>query len=283
VEASLRALRALVLALLLAPGLRAEEDRFQEAAAGFARALGAATEPGLASIEAWAPGSPVGALDDLVHRVSALPLTGDHVPRLVRLVASDDPFRQEAGLRLVRAAAAQGLAEGAARAADAAAARAIDAPDVDPWVVLAAVELVESADEGPLEALLAALARAAARGPTQVDGEGGRAGPSRSRMHSIAGEAWARLDRALGASLGKAGKAEAAVLARLEVRHGTKGPEATRAAVQADEALRRAYLALAEGDRKAAAWALDQARAADAAAGNVRAADVKRLAALLGD
>lgn len=280
----MRPLLALALAAALAGELRAQEDqdRFQEAAAAFARALGAATEPGLASIEAWAPGAPVGALDDLVRRVSALPLTGDHVPRLVRLVASDDPFRQEAGLRLVRAAAAQGLAEGAARAADAAAAAAIDAPDVDPWVVLAAVELVEADhDDGPLEALLAALARAAARGPTPVEGEGGRAGPSRSRMHSIAAEAWGRLDRALGAWLGRAGKAEPAVLARLEARHGTKGAEATKAAVQADEALRRAYLALAEGDEKGAAWALDQARAADAAAGGVRAADVKRLAALL--
>lgn len=281
--AALRAAPALVLVALLAPPLGAQEDRFQEAAGAFARALGGATEPGLAAIEAWAPGSPVGALDDLVRRVAALPLTGDHVPRLVRLVASDDPFRQEAGLRLVRAAATQGLAEGAARAADAAAARAIDAPDVDPWVVLAAVELVESADDGPLEALLAALARAGTRGPTAIDGEGGRAGPSRSRMQPVAAEAWGRLDRALGAWLGKAGAAEAAVLARLEARHGTKGAEATRAAVQADEALRRAHLALAEGDRKAAAWALDQARTADAAAGHVRAADVKRLAALLAE
>lgn len=245
----------------------------------FAGALQAAGGPGLAALEAWNPaGSPPGALADIARRVASLPLPAEAVPRITALVASDDPFLQEAGLVVARGQVEQGLVADVARSVEGAAAKAVRAPGVDPWVVLAAVELVDATADGPLEELLAALAEAVERGPAPVDPA--RPGPAGSRMKPVADEAYARAAATLGRWLGQAGTADAAILALFERRHGTKGLEATRRAVSLEERLRRVHLALSMGDRRAAAWALDQAR--ELAADGPRAAEVELLSRLLG-
>lgn len=269
----------LVAGVLVLVGVAAAEDRpgFDAEATRFAAALRASGEPGLAALEAWQPGvSPPGALADIARRVGALPLGAEALPRVAALVGSQDPFVQEGGLVVARGVVEQGLVPDAAAALEAAAAEAVRAPGVDPWVVLAAVELLDAAPDGPLPELLGALARAAARGPAAHDPA--RPGPAGSRMKPVAGEAYARVDASLGRWLGRAGAADAALLAHLERRHGTQGLEATRRAVALEDALRRVHLALSMGDRGAAAWALDQARRH---AGQERAAEVERLAPLV--
>lgn len=265
-----------LLALALAAAAQ-DATPFDAAVARFAPAISAATGPGLDAIEAWTPGaSPPGALDDLVERVGATPLGPDAVPRLAALVGRDDPFLQEAGLRLARAAARQGLAADVGPAVDAAAARAVGVKELDPWVLLAAVQLVEATSDR-LERTLAALAGWRPRAP----GATPPPGPSTSRMRPADAEARAGVERALGAWLGRAGAADAALLARLEQLHGTKGLEATRAAVEVEAALRLVYVALSEGDRDAASRALARAREADERAGKRRAVVVEHLAAIV--
>lgn len=255
-----------------------DEGGFQDHTLRFAGALQATGEPGLAALEAWDPArDPPGALSDVARRVAALPLGPDAPARLAALVGRDDPFLQEAGLVVARGQVEQGLVQGVAEAVAAPAARAVRAEGVDPWVVLAAVELVDAAG-APLEPLLAALADAAARGPSPIDAT--RAGPAGSRMRPVTGEAYARLDATLGRWLGQAGAADAALLAHLERRHGARGLEATRRAARLDAAIRRVHVALAEGDRRGAAWALEQAR--ELAEGGPRAAEVERLAGVAG-
>lgn len=277
---SRRARCAVALAACAALGLSSaqESPTFDGEVGRFAAALQGAGDPGLGALEAWDPGSsPPGALADIARRVAALPLSADALPRLVALVAADDPFLQEAGLVVARGQVEQGLIGDVVTAVEGAAARAVRAPGVDPWVILAAVELLEAATDGPHEELLAALAEAAARGPAAVDPA--RGGPAASRMKPVADEAYARVDAALGRWLGRAGAADAALLPHLERRFGTRGLEATRQAIALEEALRRVHLALSMGDRRAASWALGQAR--ELAGEGPRAADVSRLAAVI--
>ncbi len=271
----------LAAAALALSGAGAQETRSFDAETGrFAAALQAAGDPGLAALEAWDPdASPPGALADVARRVAALPLSPGALPRIAALVGADDPFLQEAGLVVARGQVEQGLLPGVAEAVEAAAARAVRAPGVDPWVVLAAVDLLDAAPDGPLEDLLAALAEAAARGPAPADPA--RAGPAGSRMKPVADEAYARVEASLGRWLGRAGKADAAILALLAGRHGTEGVEATRRAVAIDEALRRVHLALSMGDRRAAAWALGQAR--ELAGDGPRAREVEALAKVVAE
>ncbi|MCO5167181.1 MAG: hypothetical protein M9894_12585 [Planctomycetes bacterium] len=269
---------ALPLLALAASGQ--EEGGFQDHLLRFAGALQAAGDPGLAALEAWDPArDPPGALGDVARRVAALPLGPDAPARLAALVGRDDPFLQEAGLVVARGQVEQGLVPGVAEAVAGPAARAVRAEGVDPWVVLAVVELVDTVGGGaPLEELLAALAEAAARGPSPIDAT--RAGPAGSRMRPVTGEAYARLDDTLGRWLGQAGAADAKLLAHLERRHGARGLEATRRAASLEAAVRRVHVALAQGDRRGAAWALDQARTL--AEGGPRADEVERLGALVG-
>lgn len=278
-------LRPLALVALLLAGRASAQDAasldFNHQVRRFAGALDAAGEPGLAALEAWDPASDApGALSDMARRVAALPLGQDALPRLAALVAQPDPFRQEAALVVARGLVEQGLVPGVAEAVEAAAASAVRAPAVDPWVVLAAVDLAEAAPEGPLVQLLGALAEVAARGPARREGPG--VGPAASRMKTVDDEAYARLDALLGRWLGRAGAADAAILAHLARRYGTSPTDlaATRRAADLDQALRRVHQALAVDDRGAAAWALDQAR--PLAEGGPRVADVERLAALIG-
>jgi hypothetical protein len=279
-----RALAVLAL-LLLAGSAPAQDVTFGDHVGRFAQALDAAGEPGLAALEAWSPASDApGALADMARRVAALPLGQDALPRLSALIAQPDPFRQEAALVVARGLVEQGLVPGVAEAVQAAAAKAVRAPSVDPWVVLAAVELAEAAPDDPLEALLGALAEVAARGPVrEAPGVGPGVGPAGSRMKIVDGEAYARLDALLGRRLGRAGAADGAILAHLARRHGTPATDlaATRRAVDLDLALRQVHQALAIDDRGAAAWALAQARAL--AEGGPRAALVERLAAVVGE
>lgn len=274
-----------LLALFLAGSASAQEASFVDHVGRFAQALDAAGEPGLAALEAWNPATDApGALADMARRVAALPLGQDALPRLSALLAQPDPFRQEAALIVARGLVEQGLVPGVAAAVEAAAARAVRAPSVDPWIVLAAVELAEAAPDEPLEALLTALVEVAARGPVrrETPGAGAGVGPAGSRMKIVDGEAYARLDALLGRRLGRAGAADQAILAHLARRHGTPATDlaATRRAVDLDEALRQVHQALAIDDRGAAAWALEQARRL--AEGGPRAAQVERLAALVG-
>jgi hypothetical protein len=271
-----------IMTVLLASSASAQEAAsFDDHVRRFAAALDAAGEPGLAAVEVWDPASDApGALSDMARRVAALPLGQDALPRLAALLAQDDPFRQEAALVVARGMIEQGLVPGVAEVLEAAAAKAVRAREVDPWIVLAVVEVADAAPDGPLVVLLGALAEVAARGPVRREGPG--VGPAASRMKTVEGEAYARLDALLGRWLGRAGAADAAILAHLARRHGTPPTDlaATKRAADLAEALRRVHQALAVDDRGAAAWALDQAR--PLAEGSPRAADVERLAALIG-
>jgi hypothetical protein len=166
------------------------------------------------------------------------------VPALVALFRSADPHLQEAGVELATALlrSAPPGALTATRAALEPALAALVGPDLDPYVVEALAGLVS---EHPLTSVIAALARHHVGGgfplpvPTSLPVPRPGIHIHRNRMP----QPWQQLER-LYAQLALAagdtpGPRDLAYLPVLEARHGTRGWQATRAAIERLHDMRR--------------------------------------------
>jgi len=184
-----------------------------------------------------APPFPDGVLGDWVDQLRTMPFGERHAGPLIALIDKDDPFLQEAGLRLAAPAAAR--IDGLGERLEIPLARLLEREAIDPWVLRAVVRLL-GCFIGPEDPPLTAVYRELVRVLEEPAPEAGEVPPEQEAREGEGSEQEARpaimrnmfinprreaieLFEQIALQSLHPGERERALLPVLEERHGARG------------------------------------------------------------